>query len=303
MNIAFFGTSDRSIPILNSLKNSKHNLVLCVTKNDVKIGRNQTLKPTAVKTWAEENRVNYLTTDSLKTGTNEQIKTAISEQNIELGIVADFSFMIPEEIYELPKHKILNIHFSLLPKYRGASPVQFAILNQDKKTGISYQVIVREMDAGPLIYQSEYELDGTETTDSLYTVLFEIAAKELPIVIENYINDDYKVIHQEGSEISYTYSPSHPKNTHIFKEDAQIDWSGDSKSIDAMVRAFNPWPIAWSTLGEICDFFKVECNKSPDLRVKIYKSKIENGEFVIEEIQVEGKRKQSFKKFKNGYLK
>ncbi len=303
MNVAFFGTSNRSIPILNSLKNSNYNLALCITKPDVKVGRKQILKPTAVKVWAEENRVDFVTTDSLKPGTTEHIKTALVERNVELGIVADFSFIIPEEIFELPKHKILNIHFSLLPKYRGASPVQFAILNQDNVTGISYQVIVRAMDAGPLIHQSEHELLGTETTEFLYTELFEKAGKELPKVIEKYISGDFNVIHQEGSEITYTYSPSHPKSTHIFKEDAEINWDTDIKTIDASVRAFNPWPIAWTTLDKLCNYFGKECTKNPELRVKIYKTNIKNNELFIEEIQVEGKNKQSFEDFKNGYLK
>lgn len=302
MNVAFFGTSDRSIPILESLKNSEYNLVLCITKTDVKVGRKQVLKPTAVKTWAMENGVNFVTTDTLKAGTNEHIKTALLDNNIELGVVADFSFIIPEEIYELPNHKIINIHFSLLPKYRGASPVQFTILNRDEITGISYQVIVREMDAGPIIYQSTHKLNGRETTEELYATLFEKAATELPDVIKSYVSDNYKIIPQEGENISYTHSPSHLRNTHIFKEDAKIDWNKSSLDIYAMIRAFYPWPIAWTTLGDICKLYYVGCEKDPNLTVKIHKAHMENEMVVIDEIQVEGKNKQTFKEFKNGYL-
>ncbi|MBT6401789.1 methionyl-tRNA formyltransferase [candidate division WWE3 bacterium] len=299
MNIAFFGTSDRSIPLLEALKTSDFDLKLCITKNDVKVGRKQELKPTAVKTWAEENGVQCLTVDSLRGDTTGQTSSTLSEGNIELGVVADFSFIIPEEIFDLPKHKIVNIHFSLLPKYRGASPVQHAILNLDEKIGISYQLIVKGMDEGPIIHQTEYKLEGTETTNDLYPTLFNVSAKELPEILKKYVDGEAKPKEQPSEGVSYTYSPSHPKSTHIYKEDAKIDWEASPSLIDAMIRAFNPWPIAWTTLGE---FGNLKEGKNPKLKVKIYSSEVVNDELVIKTIQVEGKNKVSWNEFKNGYL-
>ena len=187
MNVVFFGTSDRSIPILEALKNSDFNLVLCVTKDDVKVGRKQTLKPTAVKQWAEQNRVQTVTIAKLNTQTTAQIVEAMKSTKIDIGVIADFSFIIPEEIFNFPVYKFVNIHFSLLPNYRGAAPVQFAILNQDKQTGISYMITTKGMDEGPIIFQIPYPLTGTETSGELYKTLFEIAARELSQVLDNYV--------------------------------------------------------------------------------------------------------------------
>ena len=126
MNVAFFGTSDRSINILNSL-NENFDLVLCVTKNDTVVGRKKEIRETQVKTWTKKNNTPYLTISSAKKEKNNIIKT-LKEHKVDIAVVADFSFIIPEEIINTPQYKMINIHFSLLPKYRGASPVQHAII-------------------------------------------------------------------------------------------------------------------------------------------------------------------------------
>lgn len=299
MNVAFFGTSDRSLPLLKALKRSKHNLVLCVTKKDSKVGRQQILKPSAVKTWAKESGVQFVTIDSLNAVNTRRIATKLKEKNVALGVVADFGLIIPKKIYDFPKHKLVNVHFSLLPKYRGASPVQFAILNRDKKTGITYQIVGKKMDAGPILKQTEYKLSGAETAESLYNTLFRRVAKELPEVLKAYVEGKIKPKKQKDTKISYTYSPSHPGNTHIFKEDAKIDWKKTPVEIDAMVRAFNPWPIAWTALGELK---RLKKGKNPSLKVKIHDSHLKKGKLVIKKIQVEGKKIIGWKEFENGYL-
>lgn len=299
MNITFFGTSNRSIPILNALKESQFDLVLCVTKEDVTVGRKKILKPTEVKRWAEQNGVQCLTINSMDLKTTQQITDALSESKIELGVVADFSFMIPGEIFDFPEHKFVNVHFSLLPKYRGASPIQFAILNQDEKTGISYQVLIKALDEGPIIHQTHYKLDSSETTETLRKILFELSAKELPKILDEYVKKEIKPKGQNHSKATYTYSPSHLKSTKIFKEDAKIDWKQSPKEIDALVRAFNPWPIAWTTLNE---FENLKDEKKAKLKAKIYDTNIKNGELIIKKIQVEGKKIIEWKEFENGYL-
>lgn len=304
MNVAFFGTSDRSIPILNSLKESNFDLVLCVTKNDMTVGRKKELKPTGVKVWAEENRVQVVTMGKFNTLSKRYIREYILNNNIELCVVADFSFMIPGDIFTLPKHGFVNIHFSLLPLYRGASPVQFTILNQDEISGITYQQLVKGMDEGDIISQSVHKLNGIETTDSLYTRLFEQAGKELPGVLEGYISGDILPQEQNHKEATYTYSPSHPNNTHIFKEDAKINWTKSPKKLDAMVRAFNPWPIAWTTLKELAEYVDKPLSegKKSNTTVKILDTKIEKDKLAIKTLQVAGKNKTDWNSFENGYL-
>ena len=250
LRIAFFGTSDRSIPIVESLCNN-FELVLCVTKRDVNIGRHQEKKPTAIKTWAQNKNIPYITISMLKGLELEDVIEQLSKSNIDYILVADFSFIIPEKLIELYPDKIINIHFSLLPKYRGASPVQFAILNRDENTGISYHLVVRKMDRGAVLHQIGYKMAYNETSGFLYDTLFILAARELPEVITKYHLGTITPRSQDELEASYTFSKSHPESTFIYKEDAQLDWSAKTTSIDATIRAFNPWPICWTSLSEL----------------------------------------------------
>jgi len=302
MNIAFFGTSNRSIPILESL-NKNFNLKLCITKDDVKVGRGKQLTETGVKSWARHKRTKLVTISNTKPTTTRKIIEHLLESKIDLGIMADFSFIIPEKIINIPKHKIINIHFSLLPKYRGASPIQFSILNGDSKTGITYYVMDRGMDTGNILVQSEYTLNGTEISNELYSTLFEKASIELPKVINDYISGTTLPQPQKHENATYTHSKLHPKSTHLFKEDAKISWKSSVKEIERMTRAFTPWPIAWTTLKELCDALNVKLRSSanPKLIVKIYKTTLQNNELKVETLQIEGKNKMSWKDFLNGY--
>lgn len=308
MKIAFFGTSDRSIPIIESLKNN-FDLVLCVTKEDVLIGRHQTPKEMEIKRWARENRVNFITiNESLKKESKiiiEQIKLS----KAEVGVVADFGFIIPREILDIFPKGIINIHFSLLPKYRGASPVQFAILNGDAETGITYHLTEKTLDTGPIVDQIIYKMNGTETSGELYKLLFNLSAEHLPKVIKNYLEGKTIPKGQDESQASYTYSPSHPTATYIFKEDARINWNDEVIKIDAVIRAYNPWPVAWTTLGEmqnakdkIIGFTQIKDPKNASKIVKIYETKTSDNKIVIEKIQTEGGKILTWEQFKNGYL-
>jgi methionyl-tRNA formyltransferase len=304
VNIAFFGTSDRSKPILEALKITEDlNLVLCVTKDDVRVGRKQELRETAVKTWAKENNINFVTVTSLKNEKDKVIEQLI-DSNVNLGLVADFSFMIPEEIIHTPKCGLINIHFSLLPKWRGASPVQFSILNGEEKTGITYHVLVKDMDRGDIIEQIEYNMVGNETTGELYHKLFEIAAQNLPKVIRKFINNPEDLLKQNETEATYTYSPTQPNSTFIFKDDARIDWNETYEQIERKIRAYDPWPIAWTTLEELEKGLNIRLREGKDknLKVKVYSAKATYSGLNINEIQVEGGKRLSWEEFLNGYV-
>lgn len=317
IKIAFFGTSDRSIPILDSLKSS-FDLALCVTKEDTKFGRHQVLKETKVKFWAKENNINYLTINDLKEDNTQTVVKKLKELKVDIGIVADFSLIIPKDIINATKHKLINIHFSLLPKYRGASPIQFAILNGDEKTGVTYYVMDKNMDTGNILNQIEYKLTDTETSGQLYANLFLIAAQNLPKIITQYIDGALNPLLQDKSKATYTYSKTHPKSTFIYKEDAKINWqSGSIYEIERQIRAYNPWPIAWTILSELENNEKIgiihlkqENKQLNNLKVKIFEAKIIDGKFKnqlkkvlrIEKIQVEGKKVLTWKQFANGYM-
>ncbi len=307
ITIAFFGTSDRSTPILDVLK-TNFNLALCITKTDSKVGRQQKLKESGVKTWAKQNNIEYIETSSLKID-QSKIISRLLELKTDLGVVADFSFIIPQELLSTPKYKLLNIHFSLLPKLRGASPVQFSILDGDTVTGVTYFILGQKMDDGEILTKVEYKTTKTETSGELYATLFALAAENLPGVISKYTSGELRPTPQDNQNATYTYSKSHPKNTFIYKEDARIDWTAEETYIERQIRAYNPWPIAWSTLLDIQSsrFFKLNkyyINKSKDLdlKVKIYKANLDKNALKPIIVQVEGGKTLSWKDFENGYI-
>ena len=305
--IIFFGTSDRSLPILESLK-SNFDLALCVTKKNTLFGREQVEKETEVKKWATANNVDTLLVDSLKDNNLELLIEKITALKPDYGIVADFSFMIPKKVIDAFNGNLINIHFSLLPKYRGASPVQYAILNGDEKTGITFYILSEKMDDGDIIYQIEYKIDSKYTSGELYDILFKISAQELPNVIKRYSSGELFPYKQPESEETYTISKSHPKHTFIFKEDALINWNTSPEIIERSIRAYHPWPIAWSYLGELekstclSEKIIIKNHINKNLKIKIYKSTILDKKLQIEEIQVEGKNKTDWISFKNGYV-
>lgn len=307
--LVFFGTSDRSVPILEALK-ANFDLVLCVTKEDVLVGRHQTPKEVEVKRWAKDNRVEFVSISDSLNKEKENVIDQIKSSKAVIGVVADFGYIIPQEILDIFPKGLINIHFSLLPKYRGASPVQFAILNDDKETGVTYQLMEYALDTGPIIYQLPYPLTGTETSGELYKTLFEKSAEHLPVVLQNYLDGKITPQLQDEAQASYTYSPSHPKNTYIYKEDAKIDWSATVDRIDAMVRAFNPWPIVWTTLGDmqntrekLVGFTELKDFENKPKIAKLYSAQISlDGRLGIRQIQLEGGKVLTWEQFKNGYL-
>lgn len=311
LKVAFFGTSDRSIPILEAL-NKECELVLCITKKDTKVGRHQEIRETEVKKWAREHQIKVVTISSLKGYELEALIEQIKDSNVEYAIVADFSFMIPYPLIEFFDGKLINIHFSLLPLYRGASPVQFAILNGDATTGITYCLVEKKLDAGKIIHQIGYKMSGRETAGELYKTLFELSAENVCYVLQQYDQQQFKQRAQNEDDASYTYSRSHPENTFIYKEDAKINWKDNVDKIYNSIRAFNPWPIAWTTLGELQNNKKAANSKmllrqgiDPQLTAKIFEAEIvmDNKEqkLNIKTIQVEGRNKMDWKTFENGY--
>jgi methionyl-tRNA formyltransferase len=301
MKIAFFGTSNRSEPILEVL-HENFDLALCVTKSNRIVGRAKEEKETVVKEWAQNRHIPVFEIEKMKTSEEALLKELITRE-IDLIIVADFGFIIIKSIIANFENRIINIHFSLLPKYRGANPVQVAIINGDTETGITFLQMVYELDAGDIISQIPYQLNGTETSGELYEILFKKAAQELPNVIDKYIDRTLKPRKQNQNEATFYYSPSHPKSTYIYKEDAKINWQETHVQIERKIRAFNPWPIAWAPLEElekagICQL-KPSVNKN--LIIKIYSAKIAEAKIIPISVQVEGKKITDWKSFTNGY--
>lgn len=204
--------------------------------------------------------------------TIEQLKNL----NIDLFVIASFGKILSKEFLEIPKFGSINIHPSLLPKYRGPTPVQTAILNGDKKTGVTIIKLDEEVDHGPILAQKEVEILENETSKSLLNRLFKIGAEMLPEIISNYIKEQIKISPQDHSKATFTQI--------LNKQSGFIDMNNlpPTEILDKMTKAYLPWPGVW---------FKTNLNNKEQI-IKLLPN---------QKIQVEGKKPMEYKDFINGY--
>jgi methionyl-tRNA formyltransferase len=262
MKTIFFGASKYVIPIADVLfKNFDLSLVFTTEKNDGDLIK-----------FCKENNIEYLSVSSL----DEKAIEKIEQIKPDLGVVADFGIIISQEVVSLFPKGILNIHPSLLPLYRGSTPVQGALLNGEKTTGVSLIKIDSEVDHGPILAQEEYEIDTKDNTQTLLDILFKEGALLLDKNLEDYYQEDLIPEDQNDSNATFTKILS--------KNDGFIDFKSPptKEKISNMIRAFYPWPGVWT---------KAEIN-GKEVIVKLLPN---------DQIQVEGKKPQSFKDFENGY--
>ncbi|MEK7559427.1 MAG: methionyl-tRNA formyltransferase [Patescibacteria group bacterium] len=265
--IVFFGSSKYVIPVIQTLKsaNSRLNLELVVTTeqnpND------------AVPSFSIKNNIPYLSVSRLS---HPIVNNKLSIVNAELAVLADFGLIIPKEVLNLFPKGIVNLHPSLLPKYRGPSPVQNAILNGDKKTGNSIIILDEKVDHGPVLFQKEEKISENDTAESLYLRLFKIGADNLIEVINEYTNGKLKPVPQDHAKASFTKILS--------RKDGFIDIGNcpPAEKIKQMIRAYFPWPGV---------YFKTDLNGNEKIIKLLPKGKV----------QVEGKNPMSYKDFENGY--
>ena len=291
MKIVFFGTPSFVIPILKTL--AEHFTVVgVVTAPDAIVGRRKILTPSAVKTFVQNNNIPTLQFEKLINGKSmENEKWKMKNLNPDLFVVAAYGKIIPKHILNIPHLGAINIHPSLLPKYRGPSPIQAAILNGDNETGITFIQMDEELDHGPIISQEVVPLKGDETSDALHQKLFQKAAGMLPATIQQISNKIITPTPQDESKVVYCKK--------ITKQDGYFDIENPpSKEIlDRMIRAYYPWPTAWTQ-------WKMENSPraSGDARRGEAGGKWKILKFLPEKkIQIEGGKPMSVKDFLNGY--
>jgi len=304
--IAFFSTSSRPVKSLQELS-SKFNICLVVTKSDRLIGKNKEKTPNEVKKFAVEHNIPVFEIDKMDSETKIKLEQKLTEIAPDLAITFDFGYIVPKNLFDIPKYKFVNIHFSLLPKYRGASAVQFAILNDEKEYGITYHLIDATLDTGDILYQSKYPLNENLNSEEAYQYLFEKSINEISPFINRYLEGKIKPIPQEHSKAVYTYSKTNPKHTFIFKEDAFIGNVSDERRLFREIKAFNPWPkpqIQTSLLLKLNQFknFQLkDTNKNPIL--KINDAKFINNNLEITEVTVVNGKTLKIADFISGFLK
>ncbi|MDO8743448.1 MAG: methionyl-tRNA formyltransferase [Candidatus Azambacteria bacterium] len=225
----------------------------------------------------------------------------------DLAVIAAYGKILPKEILEIPRYGFINVHPSLLPKYRGASPIQYAILNGDKETGVTIMKVDEEMDRGPLLANNSLGVANSDTYESLSKKLAELGAELLVKTIPDYISGKIKPIPQDHSKATYTKI--------IKKEDGKIDWSKSAEIIERMIRAYYPWPSAYAKLKVKSEKFKIVkiieaeiCKENNHTIGEVFLTennqlaiKCGAGSLVIKKLQLEGGKVLTAKEFLNGH--
>lgn len=300
MKIVFFGSPDFSGLVLESLINSKHQVIGVVTNEDKKVGRKQILTKTPVKIIAENHNIPIFQFHKIRLEGYETLKSL----NADIFITCAYGQIISKQILECAKFGTINVHFSLLPAYRGASPVQSALLQGEKITGVTIMRTDEGIDTGDIICQKSLEIESEDNAETLLNKLARLGASMLGGVLESFENGTIKFTKQ-GDNFSYFGT--------IKKEDGLIDFGKNSKQIENEVKALYLWPNAYVFLnGKTLKIFKANATE-------FYASKNYNlGEIVladktglivacgnntflkIDELQLEGGKRLFYKDFLNG---
>ncbi|MEF8981204.1 methionyl-tRNA formyltransferase [Thiohalorhabdus sp.] len=238
LRIVFAGTPEFAVPSLRALVEGPDSLVGVLTQPDRTAGRGRHLQPPPVKTVAEKARVPVAQPETLKGGVGQRV---LSGWAPDLMVVAAYGLLLPAEVLELPRLGCLNVHASLLPAYRGAAPIQRAILDGRRATGITIMQMTPGMDRGPILLQRARAIGERETAGELNDALARLGAEVLAETVAGLRAGNLEGRAQDPNQATYA-----PK---ITKEEAELDWTQSAADLANRVRGFNPWPVAFVRLG------------------------------------------------------
>ena len=303
LKIIFFGTSEIAKEILVFLVREKYDILAVLTQPDKKTGRDQKIKPGSVKEFSEINKIPVLQPYDLK----EEMEK-IKDLTPDLIVVIAYGKIIPKEILEIPKFKSINIHPSLLPKFRGPSPIQNAILEGESETGVTIMLMDEKMDHGDILAQTKIQIGSDDTAETLAEKIIPLSSKLLLETIPLWIDNKITPKKQDDSKATYCQL--------VKREDGHIFWDSDAQNIYDRYRAFEPWPgifSIWEKQNNICrikmERIKID-RKNPDGKYALgevfeedgeIKIKTAEGSIIPEEIQLEGKKPAGIKEFINGH--
>lgn len=303
LRIVFMGTPDFAVHILDGLVKQNYNIVGVVTAPDRPAGRGQKIKQSAIKTYAELHKFNVLQPENLK---DPLFITELHALAPDVQVVVAFR-MLPKLVWQIPKHGTFNLHASLLPQYRGAAPINWAIINGEKETGVSTFFIDEKIDTGALIFQKSVPISEDDTAGTLHDKLMNEGKLLTLKTVEAICDDTIKTTQQP---LSIELKTAHKLN----KENCKIDWAKSGEQILNHVRGLNPHPGAWGLLE----------NGENDLSVKIYEVEFEktdhkfpigkviadkqsikicikNGLIHLIQFKFPGKKQMDVKSFLNGF--
>ena len=303
LKVIFFGTPEFAKTSLEAIHKSQHEIVGVVTVADKASGRGQKIHESPVKTFAVENHLPVFQPEKLR---NPEFLKSIKDLDADIFVVVAFR-MMPKVLFEMPKLGTFNLHASLLPDYRGAAPINYAVINGEKKTGATTFFINEKIDEGNILLQKEIEISPEENAGELHDRLMEMGAELVVKTLDGLAENSIQEKPQPEVE--------HPKNAFkIFKEDTRIDWTKDAETVHNFIRGMSPYPCAFTTLkiGEEEKTLKIykgkfeisAHDKTPgSLEIDKHSLKIfaKNGIYYPQELQLEGKKRMNLKDFLNGF--
>ncbi|MFA6314871.1 MAG: methionyl-tRNA formyltransferase [Candidatus Paceibacterota bacterium] len=277
INFAFFGSSRFSIIVLDELEKA-HMLPKCiVTTKDKPVGRKQILTPNVTKQWGVERNIKVFDSSPKELGPE------LANLNVDVFIVASYGRILPKSLLDIPKKQTLNIHPSLLPEYRGPSPLPTMMIDDVKETGVSIMVLDSEMDHGPIVAQKNVIVTEWPTYEKFEEMMAREGARLLVEILPKWMDGSVTALPQKHEYATYTKK--------VTKEDGLIDLSANPYTNFRKIQAYHSWPQAY--------FIYKRDGRS--IRVKIIEASYKNDKLIIEKVLPEGAKIMSFADFQNGY--
>lgn len=239
LRIIFAGTPDFAARHLNALLSSEYEIVGVFTQPDRPAGRGKKLMPSPVKILAEANGLPVFQPSSLRPQENQQL---VASLNADVMVVVAYGLILPKQVLDMPRLGCLNVHGSLLPRWRGAAPIQRALWAGDTETGVTIMQMDVGLDTGDMLYKLSCPITGEDTSGSLYDKLAVLGPQGLLETLAQLVSGTAKPEVQDETLVSYAEKLS--------KEEARIDWSLSAVQLERCIRAFNPWPISWLEIDE-----------------------------------------------------
>ena len=308
LRIVFMGTPDFAVASLKALFDGGYNVVGVITAPDKPAGRGNQLTQSAVKKYAIENNLHLLQPEKLK---NPDFIAELQNLKADLQVVVAFR-MLPEMVWNMPRLGTFNLHGSLLPQYRGAAPLNWAVINGETKTGVTTFLLDQEIDTGKILFKHEIEIGENDTVGDIHDRLMEIGASLVVKTVDALADGNYTPIPQnEMITAAINHAPK------IFKEDCRINWQNDAEKIRNLIRGLSPYPTAWSllvnsetgeeiltkiyfaekdALAEKANFGTIESDGKKSLLVAC-----RNGWLNITDLQLAGKKRMKTDEFLRGF--
>lgn len=325
MRIVFMGTPDFAVGTLKALIGSGHEVAAVITQPDKPKGRGKAMQATPVKEAALEAGIPVYQPRKVR---DPEFIEQFRQLKPDAAVVVAFGQIIPQAILDIPKHGCINVHGSLLPKYRGAAPIQWAVIDGEKESGVTTMRMDAGLDTGDMILKAVVPLDEKETGGSLFDKLSRTGADLLLETLDKI--EDGTAVYEKQGESTTAYAAM------LKKDQGLIDWSKDAVSIERLIRGLNPWPSAYTHLdgktlkiwaadveesepevaepemtepevivpkvaGQGCDCKDSACGTVTEVTKKDFRVKTGNGILIIKELQPEGKKRMSADAFLRGY--